>query len=398
MIFIENEGIEGHATSNTRSLEALSGNSLSPFRICYTILVWSRHYKGDEDYTRGYEWWLMKEARARNPDIKLYGLPWGWLVHAIWFPVLRTWIGFSWLTFYIILAFANCCDIILLTHTPENIDNRTLSNVFTTKNGYELWLIPFVSVRACTHSVRPGWLDPNSSPDKQAKNVFADPKLTANYTLAWLLGGQRVHGLNIDYIGQWNERDAPTAYAEVRTRVAGCASVIRLDSSIFWNFQCCAHEHVSCVRVCVTLPTIVVLGIGCCVDFWMITPDRIAAYMRDARCLLPTSNHHHLQIELRLILSLFGAPFNSSVWFNTCGHLQYLPNLSVLMSSIFADEFNFCWPGAAGGREQQWARWHHDGAEPSAALPGHDRHARRPWMHAVRMEHHRWLALGGRGR
>ena len=32
----------------------------------------------DEDYNRGYEWWLMKEAKKRNPDIKLYGLPWGW--------------------------------------------------------------------------------------------------------------------------------------------------------------------------------------------------------------------------------------------------------------------------------------------------------------------------------
>lgn len=30
----------------------------------------------------GYEWWLMKEAKARNPDIKLYGLAWafpGWV-------------------------------------------------------------------------------------------------------------------------------------------------------------------------------------------------------------------------------------------------------------------------------------------------------------------------------
>ena len=26
---------------------------------------------GDENYNRGYEWWLMKEAKARNPDIKL---------------------------------------------------------------------------------------------------------------------------------------------------------------------------------------------------------------------------------------------------------------------------------------------------------------------------------------
>ena len=25
-----------------------------------------------------YEWWLMKEAKARNPNIKLVGLPWGW--------------------------------------------------------------------------------------------------------------------------------------------------------------------------------------------------------------------------------------------------------------------------------------------------------------------------------
>ncbi|XP_065185035.1 galactocerebrosidase-like isoform X2 [Sycon ciliatum] len=34
------------------------------------------------DYSTGYEWWLMVEAKKRNPDIKLYGLPWsfpGWL-------------------------------------------------------------------------------------------------------------------------------------------------------------------------------------------------------------------------------------------------------------------------------------------------------------------------------
>ncbi|XP_056666555.1 galactocerebrosidase-like isoform X2 [Monodelphis domestica] len=40
------------------------------------------HYKGDENYFRGYEWWLMKEAKKRNPNIRLFGLPWsfpGWL-------------------------------------------------------------------------------------------------------------------------------------------------------------------------------------------------------------------------------------------------------------------------------------------------------------------------------
>jgi len=31
----------------------------------------------DHDYTRGYEWWLMREARKRNPAIILDTLPWG---------------------------------------------------------------------------------------------------------------------------------------------------------------------------------------------------------------------------------------------------------------------------------------------------------------------------------
>ncbi len=31
----------------------------------------------DHNYTRGYEWWLMKEAKARNPRIILDILPWG---------------------------------------------------------------------------------------------------------------------------------------------------------------------------------------------------------------------------------------------------------------------------------------------------------------------------------
>lgn len=36
-------------------------------------------YTPDEmDFTRGYEWQLMVEAKKRNPDIKLGGLPWVW--------------------------------------------------------------------------------------------------------------------------------------------------------------------------------------------------------------------------------------------------------------------------------------------------------------------------------
>jgi len=36
------------------------------------------HSYDDEDYNRGYEWFLMVEAKKRNPDIKLYGLSWAW--------------------------------------------------------------------------------------------------------------------------------------------------------------------------------------------------------------------------------------------------------------------------------------------------------------------------------
>lgn len=35
------------------------------------------HTRTDENYTRGYEWWLMKEAKARNPAIILDCLEWG---------------------------------------------------------------------------------------------------------------------------------------------------------------------------------------------------------------------------------------------------------------------------------------------------------------------------------
>merc|ERR1712176_1169272 len=96
------------------------------------------HFNGDENFQRGYEWWLMKEAKKRNPNIKLYGLPWGW----------------------------------------------------------------------------PGSLDPNGRGDHESDNVFADVEFTANYTLNWLLGAKRVHGLDIDYVGLWNEEDVPPEYAK----------------------------------------------------------------------------------------------------------------------------------------------------------------------------------------
>jgi hypothetical protein len=40
------------------------------------------HSSTDENYFRGYEWWIMEQAKARNPDIQLLALEWtapGWI-------------------------------------------------------------------------------------------------------------------------------------------------------------------------------------------------------------------------------------------------------------------------------------------------------------------------------
>ena len=35
------------------------------------------HSRGDLNCTRGYEFWLMREAKRRNPSVVTWGLPWG---------------------------------------------------------------------------------------------------------------------------------------------------------------------------------------------------------------------------------------------------------------------------------------------------------------------------------
>lgn len=90
------------------------------------------HTADDLNYDRGYEWWLMTEAKKRNPNIKLYGLPWA-------FPA---WVG----------------------------------------NG--------------------------------TGNPFAYPDLTAGYITKWVQGADTVYGLNIDYVGLWNEKSYNITYIE----------------------------------------------------------------------------------------------------------------------------------------------------------------------------------------
>jgi galactosylceramidase len=91
------------------------------------------HSPDDLDLKRGYEWWLLKEAKARNPNIKTYGLPWAF----------------------------------------------------------------------------PGWVGNGTG------SPFADGgALTSNYILQWLKGAREVYGVEIDYIGVWNERSSDATYVQ----------------------------------------------------------------------------------------------------------------------------------------------------------------------------------------
>jgi hypothetical protein len=59
------------------------------------------HAKGTVNCTGGYEWWLAQQAKARNPNIKLYGLAWaapGWIGGGNFWSqdmvdYLMTWLG-----------------------------------------------------------------------------------------------------------------------------------------------------------------------------------------------------------------------------------------------------------------------------------------------------------------
>lgn len=92
------------------------------------------HTRGTVHCDSGYEWWLMEQAKKRNPHIKLYGLAWG----------APGWIG--------------------------NTDNSP--------GGGHFWSQDMI-----------------------------------DYLTDWL-GCARQHGLNIDYMGGWNERGYDTSWYE----------------------------------------------------------------------------------------------------------------------------------------------------------------------------------------
>lgn len=94
------------------------------------------HADGQTNFQSGYEWWLMKEAKKRNPDIKLYGLAWAF----------------------------------------------------------------------------PGWVA------DQTDDPFVSPELPVKYLLTWVQGAKKEHGLDIEYLGIWNERAADSAFVKLLRR------------------------------------------------------------------------------------------------------------------------------------------------------------------------------------
>ena len=89
-------------------------------------------------FERGYERWLMKEAKARNPNITLYGLPWTWS------------------------SFIACAPGVPLGNCSGG---------------------PFTNISAAV-----------------------------GYITSWVGGAKAAHGLDIDWLGVWNERSAGDNY------------------------------------------------------------------------------------------------------------------------------------------------------------------------------------------
>eukprot|EP00039_Didymoeca_costata_P022216 m.4005 g.4005 ORF g.4005 m.4005 type:complete len:975 (+) comp2877_c0_seq1:110-3034(+) len=103
----------------------------------------SSHMHDNEtvDLRAGYEWWLMTEAKKRNPDIKLYGLPWAY----------------------------------------------------------------------------PGWvgINPQTGEINSTATPFDYPEQTVRYMLEWVKGAKSEYGLDIDYLGIWNESPSNANYVKL---------------------------------------------------------------------------------------------------------------------------------------------------------------------------------------
>lgn len=130
------------------------------------------HSADSIDLETGYEWWLMKEAKRRNPDITLYGLPW---------------------TF------------------PGWVANDPITGKVEKTN--------------------------TAGDGRKQGSPFTYPEQTSRYIVEWVRGAKEAHGLQIDYVGIWNERTAPAKYVTTLRRALdeagfGTTLIVAKDNNV----------------------------------------------------------------------------------------------------------------------------------------------------------------------
>ncbi len=95
----------------------------------------------DSNYNRGYEWWLMEQAKLRNPNIKLYGLEWGapgWFNGGFWsqdnINYIISWIKHAWSDHHLHIDYIGGWNESGWNKTwYENLKKALIGNGLTTK-------------------------------------------------------------------------------------------------------------------------------------------------------------------------------------------------------------------------------------------------------------------------
>ncbi|GLY40478.1 galactosylceramidase [Amycolatopsis sp. NBRC 101858] len=140
------------------------------------------HFRGDLDCNRGYEWWIMEQAKARNPGIKLVGLPWGapgWIGNGTFFSDDLTGYYLSWLG----CARQHGLTIDYLT-TVQNEKQWSADWTVTIRNA--LNANGYSAVKLISGDSWPGDWGPASAISTNAAYRTATDVLSAHYTCGYL--------------------------------------------------------------------------------------------------------------------------------------------------------------------------------------------------------------------